>query len=962
MPKSVGQSQKNVFARTAGEIMMYGFDEKISDFNWMTLTHAAGLIWSHIRDIYLDAFQALADTSVILSDPLSLLNYFSRFSTTTSWAPNFAYAMLANAIDDNVDYGWDLSAASNIYSGGEANVSKSMRAFLKKTRRYGFPDNGLRPAFGMTETSSCITYYNQFTYDSFSDDDMYVPIGTPGRGIYIRIADSENNILKEGETGYLQIKGDTLLREYYNNPEANAASFTSDGYLITGDLGYIEDNNVTLTGREKDIIIINGLNYCIQDIEDCADVIDGVEMGFTAVISVMQTSGENILLFYAPKDEQIFEPENINELKALTAKIKKEIQRKCFLTLNHIIPIRHNDFPRTEIGKKQRNPLKKDYIEGKFEGILREISEKVSDCVLHKCMKKTPISCQTGMPQKIHVCSVSQAQTDSILSELSLTENCELGDSDCVVDLSFSDPVEFYEPECSQEMIKNSFEYILKTLKKYANVAKPLKVVFPVLYNRDRFDVISNSISAVLRTLSLENDNFSFKIIRMDNLHHKMIRSELCSCDKYEEVYYIDNVRYIEALQTCSGVCEHSNISGEIENKLTVVLGGTGGIGQLLCRYISETYSNSMIAVIGRRRISEVADIIAGSGHDNMIYRSADVTDSQQLSKAFEDVIQQTGRKIGCIFNLTAKSVPRNEEMTIDYILSNDRSDIFSGSAAVKLTGLINAEELRRKYSCKMYVLGSVTADFGMVKMSAYAASNLLAENYCYYTDDEDLVYIGLSGWNNIGMNLKRSSGDMKEFLNDFNTDKNGFLQGFTAETGIRSINDILMTHTGNCLAGVDNSFTGLQFRIDDKINNTITITLDDNSMIQTAKNIIASDFEQLKPYVVYMINPMSGFSDVSGSRQLEERINKIWSKILNTEDINNNDNLFDIGGNSLTVFKIVNEIKENLAVELRPVDIMTYSTVKSLSEFILSRSGEKRPSPAADTSVRKRTLKRGIR
>ena len=99
-------NQHNIFSRNLGEIQMYDLDSSLSDFNWMTLTHAAGLIWSHIRDVQLDAFQVLADTNVILRDPIRLAEYMDRFRSTTSWAPNFAYTMLGEAIDENKDYGW----------------------------------------------------------------------------------------------------------------------------------------------------------------------------------------------------------------------------------------------------------------------------------------------------------------------------------------------------------------------------------------------------------------------------------------------------------------------------------------------------------------------------------------------------------------------------------------------------------------------------------------------------------------------------------------------------------------------------------------------------------------------------------------------------------------------------------------------------------------------------------------
>ena len=85
-----------------------------------------------------------------------------------------------------------------------------------------------------------------------------------------------------GETGYMQIRGETLLKEYYKNSEANAKSFS---WLITGDLGHILQKDLVLSGRSKDIIIVNGLNYNVEDFEELVDKIDDVKSGYTAVIT-----------------------------------------------------------------------------------------------------------------------------------------------------------------------------------------------------------------------------------------------------------------------------------------------------------------------------------------------------------------------------------------------------------------------------------------------------------------------------------------------------------------------------------------------------------------------------------------------------------------------------------------------------------------------------------------------------
>lgn len=964
IPKGVGLTQKNIFARTLGEIQMYGFDSSLSDFNWMTLTHAAGLIWSHIRDVYLDAFQVQTDTDVILRDPLKLLDYMSRFQSTTSWAPNFAYAMVANAIDSSVDYKWNLQSAHNIYTAGETNISKNLRHFLKKTKKYHFPENGLIPSFGMTETSSCITYYNEFSEEHSSDNDTYVPVGTPCRGIEIRIADADNRVLKEGEVGYLQIKGETLLREYYENPEANKKSFSEDGYLITGDLAYIADHNVVITGREKDIIIINGLNYYVQDLEVVADEVPGVRTSDTAVIPVMEDGGESVILFFCPDDEELFEPENINELKTLVKKVKKEIQQKCFITLNHVIPIRQSEFPRTEIGKKQKNPLKKAYEAGVYEELLRTIEERQSLYVLEKRKKELKLNCVGDEWNAVYIRGAAEEDRAHLMT---LFKHCyfeqkDFKECDCCVDLTYSHYFNTCElDETNNENLKKLCTDVLQTIEEYSRIQKKLYVVFPVLISKKKPDLTSNMLIALLKTFDLENDLFTFKVVLMEQIDWNLIQQECNSVDKYNVITYTDGIRQIDTYHTYNYVCDRKAIKESLENKIAVLIGGFGGIGQLMCKYLLETYESVKLLVIGRRKEEEVKKYLEQFGTDRVLYGQADILDYEQLHTVCENAKKNFGIPIGCMFDLAARGVSKNEEMTIKEVFNNQKTDIYQESFAVKLIGLNHAEKIRKENDCRMYVYGSVTADFGMVNMSAYAASNFLAEKYCEYKENDQLKFIGFSGWNNIGMNLKKSSDEMKDFLDHFNSDKNGFLRGFTAETGINTVDSILCSEAFMCFAGIDHNFAGIQYCIDDSWKENIQIVVDDKESLEKAKQIINEKYPMIRKSVIYVINPMNQISTDRDIGALEQKIKKIWENVLDCEISDLNDNLFDLGGNSLSVFRLVGEVKDALSIDIKPVDIMTYSTVRSFVSYILEntkKGGQSKKTENNKEQVKRRRLK----
>ena len=119
--------------------------------------------------------------------------------------------------------------------------------------------------------------------------------------------------------------------------------------------------DLVLSGRSKDIIIVNGLNYNVEDFEELVDKIDDVKSGYTAVITSSKQGQEETILFFTPMDETLFQEEKQMELKAVIKEVARVLQIKSFVALDHIIPITEDDFPRSNIGKKQRKTLKDDY-------------------------------------------------------------------------------------------------------------------------------------------------------------------------------------------------------------------------------------------------------------------------------------------------------------------------------------------------------------------------------------------------------------------------------------------------------------------------------------------------------------------------------------------------------------------------------------------------------------------------
>lgn len=929
LPKGVGLSQRNVFARTLGEIEMYGLDSTLSDFNWMTLTHAAGIIWSHIRDTYLKAFQIQADTNTILKNPLSVLDYMSKYKSTTMWAPNFAYALIADNIDENKDYGWDLRNASNLYSGGETNVSKNLRDFLKKLAKYGLPENALIPAFGMTETSSCMTYYNEFSIENSSDSDRFIPIGIPANGHSVRITDENGNICKKGEIGKIEYIGDTITKEYYKNPEANAESFTEDGFFITGDLGYITGENVVLTGRIKEMIIVNGLNYYVQDIEAVVDEMDEVSTSYTAALSVKNNSGtEDIFIVFTPVNENL----NDEDLRELTEKIRKNLMDKSGLYAKYIVPDFKEKSIRTEIGKKQRSKYRKKFEEGRYDEILRRLG----------ILKEEPYLMKECWIQK----GIQGNISDNKISIISEIENKKLKGN--VIDKFVLENANLPSGEFIKLLIEHG--------KMWCNSEVGTKIVIPSIFgialkNDSGFNVNASLITGFINSFNLENPETCCVQVDMDNYDEAIVKNELLSVHKNPIVLYRNGMRFIKEFRTITS--ENINPADNIvlDKKAILVVGGMGGIGINLCRHLLEKYNSSLL-LIGRSDVNQdkLNELRQESGDENrVIYIKADASDENQVISAIEKYKSETGRDINVIINLSG--VMKCKDGTSLYADIESHKIAFEN--AIDFEYIINSKLLTtialKKTAVKknirdLIVFGSVNGIQGGSGLSAYAAANSFQNQYCNYINsstDINMYCINWSGWYNTGM-----SNDIPDYI--VNVSQMSGFRFTNAEENLAYFDAVVKNSLQNVIVGLERNNLKNRVEINDKYlpeidiyytghDSDVTLLVKENCTDMRVKflksdmifrNSDDSDDVNITELKRSVVSVKASSADMNDE---EMKMAEVWKKVLHLSSVGPNDNFFELGGNSLLLTKLTYEIEHTLGLNVSIQDLMFLGTIRKL-------------------------------
>jgi len=369
IPKSVMLNHRNLLSMSAGTVLMNNFSSQDTTLNWMPLDHVGALVFLSIMAVDLGCQQIHVPTDLILQNPLLWLDLIDCHKATISWAPNFAFNLICDRAEDINQKHWDLSSMRFLVNAGEAIVAKIARNFLQLLRRHGLQTNAIHPAFGMCETCSGITWSDSFSLESSSDDASFVELGLPIAGASLRIVDENEQIVTEGTIGRLQVKGASVTSGYYQNPQANQEVFTSDGWFNTGDLGFLRQGRLTITGRQKDVIIINGLNHYCHEIEAAVEEVEGLEVSYTAACAV-RVSGSNtdkLAIFFNPK---LSDDEG---LVSLLKEIRASVVNKVGVNPDYLIPVDKEIIPKTAIGKIQRSQLSQRFNAGEFKPILKRV-------------------------------------------------------------------------------------------------------------------------------------------------------------------------------------------------------------------------------------------------------------------------------------------------------------------------------------------------------------------------------------------------------------------------------------------------------------------------------------------------------------------------------------------------------------------------------------------------------------
>lgn len=380
-PKPVALSHRAVVAQTEA---LNGFwrdtaELRHSCVSWLPLYHDMGLIGCVLPALSRDASLTLLGPELFVARPALWLRALSRYRGTISPAPNFAYGLCLTKVSDDEMEGVDLSGWRTALNGAEAVAPSVLRAFVERFARWGFRPEALTPVYGLSEAALAVTFSDLarpfrgacFDRDALSSENKARPkadgreivsVGRPLPGFRIRILDADGNELPERAVGRVWVAGPSLMDGYLGHPEATARALR-DGWLDTGDLGFLMDGELWLTGRAKDVVILRGRNYAPEEIERAVEGVPGARTGCAIAASWLPEGapGEVLALFVEASRQA-----TPAERTALPAACREAVLGATGLSVDRVEVLAPGTLPRTSSGKLRRQEALRLYLAGEL--------------------------------------------------------------------------------------------------------------------------------------------------------------------------------------------------------------------------------------------------------------------------------------------------------------------------------------------------------------------------------------------------------------------------------------------------------------------------------------------------------------------------------------------------------------------------------------------------------------------
>jgi acyl-CoA synthetase (AMP-forming)/AMP-acid ligase II len=374
-PKPVALRHAQLLAQTAAlkSLLPARPGTKEKGVSWLPLYHDMGLIGCLLLASYWPGELVLIPPEAFLARPALWLRALSRHRATLSAAPNFGYGLCLKRIRDDELEGVDLSSWTWALNGAEPVTLSTAEAFCARFARHGFRREAMLPVYGLSEASLAVTFPPArpalkvtradparlaATGAATRGSRAYVSLGVPVPGCEVELRDRSGDLVEPDQVGRVHVRGASVMAGYYGLREATAAVLR-DGWLDTGDLGFVHDGELHLCGRVKDLVIVRGANHPPQEFEECLDGLAGVRAGCAVALGfVPPDEHEEALLLLVETQPPV--PDD------LVATISSAVVSRTGIRPHTVRLLAPGTLPRTSSGKLRRTEAGRRFAAGEL--------------------------------------------------------------------------------------------------------------------------------------------------------------------------------------------------------------------------------------------------------------------------------------------------------------------------------------------------------------------------------------------------------------------------------------------------------------------------------------------------------------------------------------------------------------------------------------------------------------------
>ncbi|KVE31056.1 AMP-binding protein [Burkholderia sp. TSV86] len=398
-PKGVAVTHRNLLHNEAQIQRAVASSTDSVVTGWLPHFHDMGLIGMLLHPLYVGCDCAFMAPSTFLRRPVRWLEAVTHYAATITVAPNFAYDLCTRAIRDEQLAGLDLSTLKVALNGAEPVRARTIEAFSARFAAVGFASSAFAPCYGMAEITLLATVNHVATPPVLLDidagslerneatparaDDPARRVVSSGRvvDLDLRIVDPQTReVLMGGRIGEIWLRGDSVAHGYWGHTDINDATFraetaTGEGpYLRTGDLGFVLDGELFVTGRLKDLLIVNGRNLYPQDIEHfIRELHPALGAGMGAVFAV-EADGERVVIVHEIKETLVAEGLSTADL---SVHIKAAVAREFDIAAPSVVLVPRGAVTRTTSGKVQRGLMRERFLTRRLPALQEDIQVQV---------------------------------------------------------------------------------------------------------------------------------------------------------------------------------------------------------------------------------------------------------------------------------------------------------------------------------------------------------------------------------------------------------------------------------------------------------------------------------------------------------------------------------------------------------------------------------------------------------